>query len=367
VLRSVSRALSASLGLLALHAASAAPASAEPASASARAERALAVAGAVFSNLDEQSPWSPLGQSATNLRERLYPGPDGRRWTAALSAGLEFDSDAGPAGEYSWLLPPSDEDSDGRGLLRARASYDFIGREDAALALGYDGFLSLHFDENDANTQTHSGWLSGSGVLGPFRLGARVDYAYSMDDTSDAFRGLLLATPSLAWRPTDWALGYLYYQFQGRNSHVDGAGGSQLDGDGYRQLVGVYQLFFLPAPFSFVRLGVLGDFQDTQGREWDYDGVEASMGCGYDFPYEFALTWLYRFAWRDFENDSLVARPPLSKQREDLRHVLSVDLRKTFARHWEVALAGSVAWNVSNVARYDDNRLVGGASVTYRF
>jgi Tfp pilus assembly protein PilF len=320
----------------------------------------LANAEAAFGDVEEQSPVSPLAQSAQNLRARVAPAPLERRWQAGLLGGMEYDSDPTVEGD---LVSPDD---DWRGVLRPSASYRFVQTEAAALTAGYVGYLSFHIDQTEVNLQTHSAWLSGGYGLGPVRLGLRYDYAFTFVETTDPFRHLHRVTPSLSIREGDWGVTYVSYQFQYQDylSDLTAEQKPDLDRDGTRHMGGLSQYFFLPEPFSYVRLGALGDFVRTDGTEWSYDGWETSLGAGYDFPYEVSLTWLYRFFFRDYRNPS---RFPPEKKREDRRHVFTVELAKALTEHWVVSAGGAFTWGNSNVPIYDYDRQVGGAYVTYRF
>jgi tetratricopeptide (TPR) repeat protein len=323
----------------------------------------LANAEAAFGDVEEQSPVSPFGQSAQNLRAQAAPAPLERRWQAQLLGGMEYDSNPTIEGD---IVSP---DADGRGVLRPSASYRFVQTEAGSLTAGYDGYLSFHIDLTELNLQTHSAWLSGGYSLGPVRLGLRYDYAFSFVETTDPFRHLHRVTPSLSVREGEWGVTYVHYQFHHRDYLNDLTAGQEpvLDLDGTRHMGGASQYFFLPEPFTYVRLGVLGDFVRTDGTEWSYDGWEASFGAGYDFPYDVSLTWLYRFFFRDYLNESDFADPPGSERREDRRHVLSVELAKALAEHWVVSVGGAFTWSNSNIPVYDYDRQVGGAYLTYRF
>jgi tetratricopeptide (TPR) repeat protein len=326
----------------------------------------IAGAEAAFADAETQSPLSPMGQSAQNLRQQLKPAPEDRRWQAALTAGFEYDSNP-------LILPDSgivSADDDVRGVFRARGQYRLIQREKGSLTAGYDGYLSLHADQTEVDLQTHSAWISGGYNLGLFRLGLRYDYAFTFIDLSDPFRHLHRVTPSVSMREGEWGLSYLFYQFEYKDYLTDfatAAAADAFDLDGTRNLVGLSQFFFLPAPFTYVRVGLLGDFNSTDGTEWSYDGIDASLGSGYNFPYEVSLTWLYRFVYRDYDNASGVTEPPFTTVRDDKRHVFTAEIAKAITQHWEVSIGTALTWSNSNVELYDYDRQIGGAYVTYRF
>jgi len=323
----------------------------------------LANAEAAFGDVEEQSPLSPLGQSAQNLRAQVSPAPLERRWQAELLGGMEYDSNPTVLGD---VVSPK---SDWRGVLRPSASYRLVQTQAAALTAGYEGYLSFQIDQTEVNLQTHSAWLSGGYSLGPVRLGLRYDYAFTWIDTTDPFRHLHRVTPSLSIPEGDWGVTYVSYQFQYQDYLNDLAPAQKdtFDRDGTRNLFGASQFFFLPEPFTYVRLGALGDFTRTDGTEWSYDGFEVSFGAGYDFPYEVSLSWLYRFFFRDYRHGSYYAIPRFSEEREDRRHVFTVELAKALTEHWVVSAGGAITWSNSNIPIYDYDRQVGGAYVTYRF
>jgi hypothetical protein len=290
----------------------------------------------------------------------VAPAPLERRWQAELLAGMEYDSNPTILGD---VVSP---ESDWRGVLSPSASYRFVETDEASLTAGYGGYLSFHIDQNEVNLQTHSPWISGGYNLGPVRLGLRYDYAFTFIDTTDPFRHLHRVVPSLSVDQGDWGATHFIYQFHYQDFLEDLIPGTEpiFDRDGTRNMVGVSQFFYLPEPFTYVRLGAFGDFTRTDGTEWSYDGWEASAGAGYDFPYDVSFTWLYRFFWRNYRNPSAF---DLGDEREDRRHILSLDLAKALTEHWVVSLGGAITWSNSNIPVYDYRRQIGGAYVTYRF
>ena len=327
----------------------------------------LSNAEAAFGDVEGQSPQSPLGQSAQNLRAQVAPAPLERRWQASLLAGMEYDSNPTVLGDVPAGTVTGGEE-DGRGVLRPSASYRLVQAEAASLTAGYDGYLSFHINETEVNLQTHSAWISGGYSLGPVRLGLRYDYAFTFIDTTDPFRHLHRVTPSLSIPEGDCGVTFISYQLHCQDflNDLTPALKPFLDRDGTRNMAGASQFFFLPEPFSYVRIGGLADFVRTDGSEWDYNGWEASFGAGYDFPYEVSFSWLYRFFFRDYRHDSLYAEFPPEKRR-DRRHVLTLELAKALTEHWVVSAGASLTWTGSNIPIYDYNRQVGGGYVTYRF
>lgn len=328
----------------------------------------LSAAEGSFGVVADQSPISPLGRSAANLTGELRSARSGRPWSLALSSGAEWDSNptlAGADEPGGVPNPGADSDPDFRGVFTAEGSARLFTSERMSLSAGYDGYWSLHHEEDQVDLQTHAGWLSGGTVVGPVRLGLRYDYAYTFLSLSDPFRQLHRATPTVAVREGNWGITQPYYQLQYASfEDVNFPPNATFERDGPRHLFGLSQYFFLPAPFTYVTVGANGDLYDAQGTEWRYDGFETSLGAGYDFPGAVSLSWLWRFSHRDYRDESAFA--PFEK-REDDTHWVSAEIAKPIIEHWVARVAGSFAFQDSNVPVYDHTRKVVGAYLTYQW
>ncbi len=330
----------------------------------------FSAAAGSFSVVAEQSPISPLGRSAASLTGELRAERAERPWSLALTAGGEWDSNPTLAGADDFLAngqpnPGADQDSDYRGAFTAEGSARVFANETASVSAGYDGYWSVNHDVSQVDLQTHAGWVSGGTLVGPVRVGLRYDYAYTFLSMTDPFRQLHRATPSLALRQGSWGLSQPYYQLQYANfQNVDFPPNASFERDGPRHLFGVNQYFFLPEPFSYVTVGAVGDLHNADGTEWRYDGFETSLGAGYEFPQALSFSWLWRFAHRDYRDHS--AFTPFEK-REDSTHWVSAEIAKPILEHWVARVAGSFAFQDSNIPVYDHTRKVVGAYLTYQW
>jgi tetratricopeptide (TPR) repeat protein len=312
-----------------------------------------------------------------NLARQVAPAREpARRWSLGVTAGLEYDSNPTIAGR------PFDSRKDGRGVYRIRGSYRLYEDQRYSATAGYDGYLSSHFDESFVDLMTHVGYLSTSADFNPVTFNLRYDYAYTWIDAFDTkkFRELHRVTPSASFREGDWGFSQLYFQFYEEDFKRPLLTGS-LDRDGQRYVVGFNQFFFpgsyLPEfmPFTYFRIGALGDFLESDGNEFDYDSWEFSAGFGAELPGEVDLTVLYRLTDRDYRHNSRFSvpvslqapLPPTAYKRDDLQSRISFELNKALGDHWQVAIAGSFTFNDSNVMLYDYNRDIVGSYLTYRF
>lgn len=327
----------------------------------------MQAAAAAFNDAATQSPLSPLGQSAQNFQQRIeQPDQPPRPWQASFATGVEVDSNPRLIGDSTVGTPiPRDRETDGRVVLRPSASYRFYEDGPASVTAGYDGYLSVHFSQTLPNLWTHNAWLAGSYDLGPVRLGLRGDYAFTMIDTVDPLRHLFRINPSALIQHDDWGATLLYYQFYYEDWEKP-PNPDVLDRDAFGHAPGLSQFFFLPEPFTYVRIGLRGIFLDTDGTEFEHDGVEVQFGAGYDFDHGISLGWLYEYEFRSYDNPSTFSGPPMYKRTDD-QHQLTAELSKMLTAHWKLSAGTQFTWNESNVPFYDIDRYVGGVYLTYYF
>ena len=171
----------------------------------------LPTAQGTFAQVQEQSPLSPLGRSATSLREQLEPAAADRIWNLSIATGLEYDSNPTVVGSGFQATP---RDDDGRAVYRIRGNVELYNDDRFSAFAGYDGYLSTHFDASQVDLQTHVGWLSGSVNLDPVQLGVRYDFAYTWIDLTTRFRRLNRITPTAVFREGDVGITQAYYQYQ---------------------------------------------------------------------------------------------------------------------------------------------------------
>lgn len=315
----------------------------------------LIAAEGAFSDVQEQSPQSPLGRSAGSLAGRVREATP-RNWTLSVTGGWEWDTNPTLGGEGA------EQDDQFRLIGRVRGSYRIFDFERLDLTAGYDGYVGWHFENNDVDLQTHTGWASLGSTWGPVRLGLRYDYLFSLLDLTRELRMLHVVTPSATVREGGWGLTQAYFQYQNHDQRIDIASPA-FDRDGHQYTVAINQFIFVGGPLRYVRFGALGDFYRPDGSEFDYHGVEGNVGFGLTLPFGFELTALYRFGYRDYLNKSVV----VAKFRDDMRHRLDLDLAKEIAEGWELSGAGNFTDNKSDVGPFDYDRLILGVYVTHRF
>jgi tetratricopeptide (TPR) repeat protein len=314
-----------------------------------------ASAGA-FSVVEQTEPNHPLGRSAAELRNQVRPKR--RIWALALTGGLEYDSNISVTGDAAL------EKDDGRGVIRVQGMVRPVDTKRGTLDFGYDGYMGLYFHESELSQMTHLVWTAGSLAIGPVRLQARYDYAYTTLDLTSSFRQLHRVTAGIAIPTGTWGVAQLYYQFQDFD-YMQRVIDPAFDRDGPDHSIGANEFFFLPEPFSYARLGARIFRYRPDGTEFAHDGLEVSTGGEMALPWEFGLQLLYVYQLRDYEYRSVV--DPLGRRRQDNGHLLVVELSHHIWAGLSLSVAGSFTFNGSNIRVFDFDRQIIGSYLRYEF
>jgi len=307
-----------------------------------------------FAGIARQSPASPLGRSAAGLAGALRSADSAPPWRISVDAdgardgSLALASAERPAWDGSRSTLRGELGRRG-GLLAASAR--LFG--DARLRSPAPDEWGLGSDAVELDLPSRAGWVAGASLLGP----AREDDATALLGPADS-RRLRRAGPALLIPAGDWSLASSGGPASGEDPELRLGAAPRL---------GVAQPFSLPQPFRYVTLGASGDHLDRfdplrpDGRG---DGFETSLGAGYDLPYEFSFSWLWRFAHRDY--GAVGGLDPLARRVDDT-HWLTAELAHPLVDHWIARLTGSFRFQDSSLPAYDQDRKAVGAYLTYEW
>lgn len=336
------------------------------------------LASGAFDGVAEQSPQSPLGRSAVDLRAKTQTAAPRNPWALGFTSGAEWDTNPLVIGKSfpSPAVQTERRKNDWRGIFRAQASYRFLDSERLSLAAGYDGFLSLHDHSSQVDMQTHLGWASISSFLDPVLMDLRYDYSYTFLDLSDDFLSLHRVTPSLSMNTGNWGITQLVYQFQYKNFFNDsfdlprlasGDFGSASDRDGDQHSVGINQFILVWERLDPLWIGALGDWNDARDSEFKYAGFEFAGGATLqplrELVPQLTLSFDYRYIHRNYTGDSSIE----PKEREDRIHRVTWSLAYEIQENVELSFAGSYTRNDSNIGVYKYDRTILGTYLSLAF
>jgi len=334
-------------------------------------------AAAAFSTSASGAPQHPLGRSATTLSSQAARA--GRRWSVVATVGFEYDDNVRLSPDDSDVGPQPGTADSGAAVVRLQGQFEAYANERFSWRVGYDGYLQVYTNTNnddfgtvqasphDLSQQTHVGWTNISYDFEFVSLGLRYDFSYTAIDLTDDFRNIHRLAPTIYVPVSDWGLFLAYYQFLYYDYDVDTSNSDAFDRSGPQNSIGAQQFVFLPAPFRFTVVGVLLTNFDSDGTEFRHNGVEVTAGLEMNLPWGISAGALYRYAFRNYTKVSAVTPTLVSKKREDNEHEISFNFDRTFARRFNVSLAGSYSTNDSNIKDFEIDRFRIGTYFRYAF
>jgi hypothetical protein len=268
----------------------------------------------------------------------------------------------------------------GAAVARLQGQVEVYSKQSLSWRVGYDGYLQIYTDTDDQDfgteqssphdlsQQTHVAWTNATYDFDHLSLALRYDFSYTAIDLTDNFRNIHRVAPTVYVPVANWGLFLAYYQFLQYDYDVDTSDDDAFDRSGPQHSVGVQQFVFLPAPFRYAVIGGLYTNFDSDGTEFRHDGGEVSAGGEMDLPWELSIAALYRYAHRDYSEPSAVTSTlEPARKREDDQHEISFSLDRTFARRYNVSVAGSYSDNSSNIDNFDIQSFMIGTYLRYAF
>jgi tetratricopeptide (TPR) repeat protein len=333
---------------------------------------------AAFSTAASVAPQHPLGRSATTLGQQAARA--GRRWSLAATVGFEYDDNVRLSPDDTDLVAQPNSADSGAAVTRLRGQFEAYRNRSLSLRVGYDGYLQIYTSTsdqdfgtrqaspNDLSYQTHVVWTNASYDFDILSVALRYDFSYTAIDLTDDFRKIHRLAPTVYVPVSDWGLFLAYYQFLHYDYDIKTSDPDAFDRSGPQHSVGAQQFVFLPAPFRYAVVGALFTSFDSDGTEFRHNGVEVSVGSEVDLPWALSAGVLYRYAYRNYTKFSAVTstlQPP--KKRDDNQHEISFNLDRSFARQYNVSVAGSYSHNSSDIDNFDIDRFIIGTYLRYAF
>lgn len=236
-------------------------------------------------------------------------------WRLTAGAGLLYDSNV--------RRPELDAESgegDGAGQFDLGASYELPVRDWFDLQAGYDFYQSLYFEEDEFDLQSHTFRIASARQLGA-SSDASLAYLYSLNTLHGRhFLDYHEVRPAVGFSPTPWWYASAAPALRIKRFHGDS------DRNAEQPVIGTMQLFALGSWERHLLLGIDGEFENADGRQFDYDGFTALAGLKLPIPIverRWRLDLRYRYRHRDYADSSSTistSRPFSVGKREDRIH-----------------------------------------------
>jgi len=284
-------------------------------------------------------------------------GADQKDWWLDLEGGVEYSDNV--------ALEQSDANStssDVAAVLELDAGYKLVDEKNARVEVGYNFYQSIYQDLTEFNWQSHNpslmGWIRQDGI----KIG--MEYAYTnalLDDSFFLEQHMLAPTISAFVSEDFYVTGY--YRFYSKNYNEDD---NARDANTHQTGADVYYYFDRPNK-GFVSFGAGFTGEDTDGDEYDYDGLMARASVQH--PIEILarkghVKISYAYQKRDYDNDVSLPGPGT---REDDRHTLKLVTNVEVDDNLKASVELRRVTRESNLAASDYEENVGAVSLRYSF
>jgi tetratricopeptide (TPR) repeat protein len=318
-----------------------------------------------FKAAGEERPGTAVAKEAAEMREQTAAGvapAELKPYALWGSVALQYDSNVtiGPSNEDTQDVVGVEPEADGRFAFTLGGQYAPLNTKPARLALGYEFFQSLHFDQNDFNTQDHGPYATLSGDAGPLQWGIHGQYDYYLLKTSSFFQQWM-ALPWVTVPEGGFGRSDLYYRFRSR----DFFDADFKDQGAFNHAFGLRQFFYIGGtPERSVALGYRYDFNETfrdtpSADAFGFDGHAVDVGVGWKLPWELYTNFDYVYRRRNYD--------AASGGRDDDEHRLLLVGRKPITDMFAVSLGYFGIFNDSNQRDFDYTRHIVSLALEARY
>ena len=315
------------------------------------------------------APRSPLTAPAERMRDTIIATSESqRRYTIELRAGVYYDTNVpvsplpsgDPISERIRLANREEKESPGE-LLAARFDYAWLRQGPWESTIAYSFYQTLNNDAPDFNIQDHLILLSGfyRDVVGgfPYQLGAQYAFDYTLlggDSYLIRQSGTVFGSLAESSRNLTMLLG----RIESKDYTQEPPDPNEAQ-TGINYLVGGEHTIFFSGRKHLIRLGYQWDLDDTDGRNYDYQGHRLLAGFMYTLPvWSLRLRFDFDVHFRNYQNRNtlLPASAPGTVKRDDTELNFVTRLELPLPHRLTLALEYLHTSNDSNLAAYKYDR-----------
>jgi tetratricopeptide (TPR) repeat protein len=325
-------------------------------------------------------PQSEIGKAAQQaVSGKALPATGGparhKPWSIYGEAGFQYDSNA--------VLAPSDagvktsegigRESDGRAVIALGGAYQLLENAIGSLRAEYDFYQSIHFNLTEFDLQGHRVRLDAASAHGPWSYGLTGIYDFYALDYQTFFQEGL-GTPWVAFNETSAAATQGYYTVRGRDFFRQPYSPAR---DGINNAVGIRQYLdlstlgptdlLLSIGYQFDAENTGGVPQNTAARDFQYKGNQADISVAFPVLTLAQAQLGYLFRLEDYQYPNSRAGTGFQFRRHDNEHQVAVALQRNLTDHLAARLEYFGVINNSNIANFEYDRNIVGASVRVTF
>ena len=255
-------------------------------------------------------------------------------------------------------------EGDFREVAIAGADYTQKFSEAFRLKYGYDLYYANQTDLNDFDVSSHTFTLAPSYNTKNASFSLPVQYNLTLVDSNSLFLSSVTANPLVNFKIADRQIGQAGIKFQTKDYYDKIIDGSE-DRDGFRVAPGIGWFYLFPEDKASVGLRYELDFDNTDGRNWDYAGHRVSPSFQFKVPYVSKLkcTLASDLYFQDFKHSNVF----FSQKREDQSYTLSALLSYELTSNFDLQFRYTYVNHKSNIPIYEYDRSVFSTGVVAKF
>lgn len=314
-------------------------------------------------------PGSPLTGSAERLRAAAASARErSRRFRAQVRVGAYYDDNVPVKPELTddpIVQSLRGQEKESPGVLTAlRADYAFLRRGAFEASTYYSFYSTTNTDLPEFDILDHVLGVGGlwNGTLFSLPAQAAVDYNYEYVLLAlEEFLGRHSVSPYVTLVANDWNSTSLQARFQSKDFDGDGLFADDDRRNGENWLVGFLHVLRFGGDTFFAKAGYQYDMDDTDGRNFEYDGHRLIAGFQAALPYrEIRLSYDFDVHFRDYRhaNTSIPLEAPGTRERSDDEMNHTLWLTVPLPRSFTLAVVGQHTDASSNLDPFEYERNV---------
>jgi tetratricopeptide (TPR) repeat protein len=325
------------------------------------------------------APGSPVTGPAERLRDAVVAARQReRRFSAEVRTGVFFDDNVralphrSTDPEATEIRGRSRKARDSLGeLFGARAEYVWWQSEDWESSVGYSFFLSYYNDVPSFNIIDHlvTGTLLHKGALGAMPLQAGVQYAFDalfLDEKAFVRRHTLTTFGAAA--ESERHLTHLLARYQSKEFDEDLATPDE-SRDAHNWMVGGQHVLRFAGDRHFLKLGYQFDWDDAEGRNYEYLGHRLLAGAQATLPWrQIRLRYDFDLHLRAYRHPrTLLPSSVPGRRRDEQEFTHAVRVEVPLLANLTVSAEYLKIVNQSDLAVFDYGRTVTSVTLSWTY
>ncbi len=314
-----------------------------------------------FVRTKELAPDTELAEKAERYLKAARQGGE-KDWSAAIQAGIQYDSNVVLNGIDGLLPEGISRKSDWRLVLNLKARYMLVRQRQGEIWIGYSGYQSLHNrlqKFNVSRQQLEAG--SGYNLSPAVKIG--ISYAYEYDLVGGAdFNAAHAFSPSVTVNEGRGFSTVLSYGYRRNHYMYSGLFSDNQNRSGSGSSLGVTQQMRFGDAVEF-RAGYLYAVESTRKAYWDFRSDQGLADMRVNLPRQIAVTLGGAYEQREYRG----IYPLTTEKRQDRTSTVSVTATKVLSDQLSVTLGQVYIRNRSNIVAFDYKRAVSSLFLNVRF